>query len=134
MGRKPSYIVGNRPVDLDLLGLAERAAERDRRTLVSVSTAIEGLDPCAAIFASRLASDCWFCWEQPDRGFALAALGVAHAATSRGNDRFEDVARECQRLGEGAIVEEPVGLPAGAGPVWTGGFAFDSAGAESSQW
>ncbi len=86
------------------------------------------------MFASRLASDRWFCWEQPDRGFALAALGVAHEATSRGPGRFDDVARECLRLREGAIFDEPAGLPAGAGAVWTGGFAFDPHGASSPQW
>lgn len=112
----------------------ERAAKRGRRTLVSVTAPVEGIDPCAAVFASRLASDRWFCWEQPDRGFALAALGVAHEATSRGDRRFDDVASECIRVGEGAVVDEPIGLPPGAGPVWTGGFAFDSEGAGSSAW
>jgi salicylate biosynthesis isochorismate synthase/menaquinone-specific isochorismate synthase len=92
------------------------------------------IDPSAVVFASRLASDRWFCWEQPDRGFALAALGVAHEALSRGVERFEDVARQCLRLNEGAELEEPAGLPAGAGPVWVGGFAFDPAGASSAPW
>jgi menaquinone-specific isochorismate synthase len=110
------------------------AAERDRRTLVSVTTEVGLADPSAAVFASRLASDRWFCWEQPDRGFALAALGVAHEVVSRGEGRFEEVAREClEAMGE-AIVEAPAGLPAGAGPVWTGGFAFDPEGAGSSPW
>jgi salicylate biosynthesis isochorismate synthase/menaquinone-specific isochorismate synthase len=113
---------------------AESAAARSRRTLVSVTVPVEGVDPCATIFASRLASDHWFCWEQPDREFALAALGAAHAATSRGEKRFADVARECLRLNEGAVVDQPVGLPAGAGAVWTGGFAFDSDGASSAPW
>jgi salicylate biosynthesis isochorismate synthase len=113
---------------------AERAAKRGRRTLASATVAVDPLDPCAAVFSSRLASDHWFCWEQPDRGFALAALGVAHEATSRGDDRFADVARECLRLREGAVVDEPPGLPAGAGPVWTGGFAFDADGASSPPW
>jgi isochorismate synthase len=115
-----------------LRAAVERAA--GRRTLVSVTVPVEDVDPCAAVFASRLASDRWFCWEQPDRGFALAALGTAHEARSRGDERFEDVARECLRLNEGAVLEEPVGLPAGAGPVWTGGFAFDAGGAGSSPW
>jgi menaquinone-specific isochorismate synthase len=105
-----------------------------RRALLSVTAPVEGVDPCAAVFASRLASDRWFCWEQPDRGFALAALSAAHEATSRGEGRFEDVARECLRLNEGAVLEQPAGLPAGAGPVWAGGFAFDAGGASSSQW
>jgi isochorismate synthase len=95
---------------------------------------VEGVDPCACAFASRLASDHWFCWEQPDREFALATLGVAHEASSRGEDRFADVARECLRLNEGAVIDEPTGLPSGAGPAWVGGFAFDPDGAASSPW
>lgn len=59
---------------------------------------------------------------------------MAHEATSRGPNRFEEVASECSRLREGAIVDEPVGLPAGAGAVWTGGFAFDADGADSAPW
>ena len=120
-----------------LAGLREgigRAAERERRTLVSVTMPIEGVDPCASVFASRLASDRWFCWEQPDRGFALAGLGVAREAASRGVGRFADVAEECLRTGRDAIVEEPRRLPAGAGAVWLGGFAFDRAGGASSTW
>ena len=113
---------------------AERAAGRGRRTLVSVTVPVEGVDPCAAVFASRLASDRWFCWEQPDRDFALAALGVAHEAISRGEGRFGDVARECLDLGSDSVAREPAGLPAGAGPVWTGGFAFDPEGAASPAW
>jgi len=44
------------------------------------------------------------------------------------------VARECLALNEGAVLDEPSGLPSGAGPVWTGGFAFDPEGAGSSAW
>jgi salicylate biosynthesis isochorismate synthase len=117
-----------------LRGGAELAIKRSRRTLVSVTTAVDLLDPCAVAFASRLASDHWFCWEQPDRGFALATLGVAHEASSRGEGRFEDVARECLGMNEGTVVDEPPGLPSGAGPVWTGGFAFDPQGARTSPW
>ncbi|HEX6753432.1 MAG TPA: isochorismate synthase [Solirubrobacterales bacterium] len=115
-----------------LSGALERASERHRRTVVSVTTPVEAIDPCAAVFASRLASDRWFCWEQPDREFSLAGLGVAQEVTSRGPDRFRDVAREC--LGAEAIFEEPRGLPAGAGAVWVGGFAFDPDGGSSSTW
>jgi isochorismate synthase len=118
----------------DLLELLGRGVERGRRTLVSATAEVETGDPCAAAFASRLASDRWFCWEQPDRGFAVAGLGVAHEASSRGEARFEDVAEECLRIGRGAVLAEPRGLPAGAGPVWLGGFAFDPAGGASSTW
>jgi isochorismate synthase len=118
----------------DLLGALVKGAERGRRTLVSVTREVEVDDPCAAVFASRLASDRWFCWEQPDREFALAGLGVAREASSRGEKRFEDVAEECLRIGGDAILEEPRGLPAGAGPVWLGGFAFDPEGGSTPTW
>jgi salicylate biosynthesis isochorismate synthase/menaquinone-specific isochorismate synthase len=111
-----------------------KAAARGRRTLVSVTVESDVADPCAAVFASRLASDRWFCWEQPNRDFALAGLGVAHEAASRGAARFADVAEECLRTGRDAILDEPRGLPAGAGPVWLGGFAFAAEGGASSTW
>jgi menaquinone-specific isochorismate synthase len=114
--------------------LLAKASGRRRRTLVSVTVETGVADPCAAVFASRLASDRWFCWEQPDRGFAVAGLGVAHEAASRGEARFGDVAGECLRTGGDAILDEPRGLPAGAGPVWLGGFAFDAEGGSSSTW
>jgi salicylate biosynthesis isochorismate synthase/menaquinone-specific isochorismate synthase len=117
-----------------LLGALRKAAGRGRRTLVSVTTEVEVDDPCAVVFASRLASDRWFCWEQPDREFALAGLGVAHEASSRGRDRFGDVADECLRVGGDAILDEPRGLPAGAGPVWLGGFAFAPDGGSTPSW
>ncbi len=118
----------------DLLGALEKGAARGRRTLVSVTREVEVADPCAAVFASRLASERWFCWEQPDREFALAGLGVAHEAASRGPRRFEEVANECLRLGDHPVLDEPRGLPAGVGPVWLGGFAFDPDGGATSTW
>ncbi len=101
---------------------------------MSVTREVDIADPCAVVFASRLASDRWFCWEQPDRGFALAGLGTAHEATSRGAGRFRDVAAEVATIGRDPLLDEPPGLPAGAGPVWLGGFAFDPAGGGSSAW
>jgi isochorismate synthase len=111
-----------------------RGLSRGARTLVSVTSPIDDIDPCAAVFASRLASDRWFCWEEPERGFALAALGVVEEVASRGPDRFADVARGCLGGGRDAILEQPEDLPAGAGPVWVGGFAFDPEGGASSTW
>ena len=117
-----------------LLGALERGIARGRRTLVSVTAAAQIEDPCATIFASRLASDRWFCWEQPDRDFALAGMGVAREAASRGERRFAEVARTAGETGRDAILDEPRGLPAGAGPVWLGGFAFDPEGGGSATW
>ncbi len=116
------------------LGAALEAAEPHRR-IVSVTARVDIDDPAAVVFASRLASDRWFCWEQPDRdGFALAALGSAHEVVARGPKRFTDVARELARIGRGAISRGAEEAPPGAGPVWTGGFAFAESGAASGQW
>ncbi|MEK6326284.1 MAG: isochorismate synthase [Actinomycetota bacterium] len=107
----------------------------ERRRLVSVTVPVELEDPSAAVFASRLAGDRWFCWEQPDRdGFALAALGSAWEAVSRGPGRFGDLVEACAEVGRGRLSDEPERLPAGAGPVWVGGFAFGPDGGRAPQW
>jgi salicylate biosynthesis isochorismate synthase/menaquinone-specific isochorismate synthase len=106
-----------------------------KRALVSVTVPVEIEDPTAAVFASRLATDRWFCWEQPDRdGFAIAALGSAHEVVSRGPDRFRDAVAACGRVTHGRRAEEAPGLPAGAGPVWVGGFSFADDGGVEPQW
>ena len=113
----------------------ERASGGDGRTVASATVRIDPIDVTAAVCASRLASDRWFCWEQPDReGFALGALGAVHEVPSRGADRFAEVAADCAALMRGAVIETPHGLPAGAGPVWTGGFAFDPEGGRMPEW
>src|ERR671918_1838745 len=117
-----------------LTGVVERARGESRR-LISVTAEVDVGDPAAAVFASRLAGDRWFAWEQPDRhGFALAGLGSAHEAVSRGEGRFRDLIAECATITRGRVADEPEDLPAGAGPVWTGGFAFSGDGARAPHW
>lgn len=110
-----------------------RARER-RRSLVSITVPVEGIDPAAWVFGARLASDFWFCWEQPDRGFALAALGNAAEFRSRGEDRFRETGEDCLALLGRAKVTIPAGAGPGAGPVFTGGFAFAPDGGASGIW
>jgi isochorismate synthase len=106
-----------------------------RRRLVSATVPLELEDPGAAAFASRLAGDRWFCWEQPDRDrFAIAALGSAQEVVSRGSGRFRDVVEACSQVTRERLATEPPDLPAGAGPVWVGGFSFDAEGARQPQW
>jgi isochorismate synthase len=114
-------------------GLAELRAGEPRR-LVSATATVPGLDPIAIAFAMRLASDRWFCWEQPDRDFALAAVGSAWEVVSRGPERFSEVAGDCLAIGRDRIGSGEDGLPAGAGPIWTGGFAFADHGAATPAW
>lgn len=112
----------------------DEASGRDSRTLVSATVEVGEVDPTAAVFASRLAGDRWFCWEEPDRVFALGAMGSAQEVVSRGPQRFADIARGCLEMARDRISSGAEGLPAGAGPVWTGGFAFAEAGAATPAW
>jgi menaquinone-specific isochorismate synthase len=107
----------------------------DPARLVSATVEIEpDVDPAAIAAGSRLAADRWFCWEQPDRGFAVAGLGSAIQVVSRGEDRFNDLAERCARATHDRAAEEPGELPAGAGPVWATGFAFGPRGGSDPLW
>jgi len=119
---------------LEPLGEAIAGARRGR-TLASVTVEVDVGDPVATVFASRLAADRWFAWEQPDRdGFALAGLGSAYEAISRGAGRFADLIAATAAVTRDRVASEPPGLPAGAGPVWTGGFAFAADGGGTAPW
>lgn len=117
-------------------GLAHK--RRDGTTLLSATVELDpgrDHDPSAIVFASRLARERWFCWEQPDRGgLALAGLGSARELAGRGDQRFEQIAEDWRRLLSAAKVEAPADAPPGAGPVLTGGFAFAPDGAAEPQW
>lgn len=117
----------------DLEELVLRWDGRSRR-LVSATAPSSHADPAAIAFATRAASDPWFAWEEPDRGFALGGVGQAAAIVSRGGDRFRDVASDCARTVRDRLSAEPAGMPAGAGPVWVGGFAFDPQGGFRAHW
>jgi salicylate biosynthesis isochorismate synthase/menaquinone-specific isochorismate synthase len=123
--------------DALLTGLEDALARADGRPTQLISATVEvdpDVDPAALAAGSRLASDRWFCWEQPDRGFALAGLGSAISVVSRGEDRFADLAERCARAKQGRVAEEPGELPAGAGPVWSTGFAFSPRGGSDPLW
>jgi len=112
----------------------DRLLARGRSGIASATVEIPACDPPAVAFASRRATDSWFCWEEPDRGFALAAIGTAFSSVSRGPGRFEDVADETSsRSGTAEVVNGP-GVGADVGPVWTGGFSFSDRRRPGSTW
>jgi len=113
-----------------------RARARGRPVVASTTVDLgAGIDPAAAVFASRRAEERWFAWEQPDRdGFALAALGAAHVVdTVAAQGRFRAAARECSELLRDAVGGDPADRLA-AGPVWVGGFSFFADGGRDPQW
>ncbi|MCB0869666.1 MAG: isochorismate synthase [Solirubrobacterales bacterium] len=100
----------------------DEASTRRGQTVVSVAAPFECADPIATVFASRRAGERFFCWEQPDRNLRLAALGAVHEISSRGPDRFTEVAADCAHLSGDAVLRGEGGFTTGA--VWTGGFSF----------
>ena len=115
--------------------LEEVVPRRSGRSLLSATRPIDPVDPCALAFGARLASEAWYAWAEPDRGFALGAVGAAFEATSRGPDRFGDVNADCLRLlGDQVHLRPSEPLPAGAGPLFTGGFAFAPGGGTAPHW
>ena len=112
-------------------------ARRDGRQVIASITipAGEASDPSALAFSSRRDGDRWFCFEQPDRdGFALAGVGEAARVSTLGAGRFAAAARQCADLARDAVCGDLGGLPAGAGPVFTGGFAFADEGGMAPEW
>ena len=80
------------------------------------------------------ASDEWerFYWERPERGEAILALGAIARIESRGETRFEDVARGLREIR--ARLRNQGDAPLWAGPLLVGGFAFDFDAAPSKRW
>jgi isochorismate synthase len=111
-------------------------ASRQGRSVVSATAELDpAIDPSALAFGSRQASDRWFCWEQPDRErFALAGIGTALEVVSRGQWRFAEVAADASLIAHELLQQGASELPSGAGPVFTGGFAFHPQGAREAHW
>ncbi len=101
---------------------------------MSVTAEVSAADPCAAAFASRRADDRWFCWEEPDRDFAIGAVGSAHEVVSRGAGRAGDLVADTTAIMRSRLADEPGDLPAGAGPLWVGGMAFSPDSGASGPW
>jgi salicylate biosynthesis isochorismate synthase/menaquinone-specific isochorismate synthase len=114
--------------------LSHADSGRPTRLVSSTVEVDPDIDPAAIAAGSRFAADRWFCWEQPDRDFALSGVGSAVQVVSRGEDRFSDLAARCAHAMRDRAMEEPDHLPAGAGPLWTTGFAFSPRGGSDPLW
>jgi len=122
---------------------AERAASAARRggatAYASVTVAVPAdLDLSSAVLGSRRPGDRWFCFEQPDRdGYAVCGLGTAAAVEAAGPGRFVVAARACRAVAARIFADDPAAdpdRPAGAGPVFCGGFAFAHDGGATPEW
>lgn len=120
---------GRAILESELRDALREASGRRGQTVVSVTVPYECADPIATVFASRRVGEPFFCWEQPDRDLRLAAIGRVREVTSRGPDRFVEVAADCAHLSGEAVLRGEGGFT--SGPVWTGGFAFHDGATEA---
>ena len=86
-------------------------------------------DPCSAI-----AQPDAFVWEQPQRGFALAAAGHAARIVAAGESRFEDIRTGLKRLLDEAVTLQDSGAALRPAPLAFAGFAFDPAHPDDVAW
>ncbi|MGI8750170.1 MAG: isochorismate synthase [Thermoleophilaceae bacterium] len=119
---------------------AERLARRlGVPAFASVTVPVSaGIDPSATVMAARAGAERFFCMEQPGHdGYAVCGVGEAIALTRSGSDRFTGTAADCRRVAARVIADDPAGdpgRPSGAGPVFSGGFAFDPHGGATPEW
>ena len=119
---------------LEHLQTAVRRARGTRKVLASLTVAVDPrTDPSAVAVASRVGTEPWFCFEQPDRDAALGALGCVTTIEARGPGRFDVVADRWRALAAEAVADTPEN-PRGAGPIAVGGFAFADGGGRAPHW
>jgi isochorismate synthase len=121
-----------------------RARTSGRPVLVSAAERVAAIDPLDALesigrAAGRDGSLAEYAahrmyWAHPVDAFALAGVGAAAAFAPAGPDRFAMVDREWAALLDGALIDDPSGGAAGAGPVLMGGFAFDPDSPAAAHW
>jgi salicylate biosynthesis isochorismate synthase/menaquinone-specific isochorismate synthase len=113
---------------------AVREARRHGEAVAAVTVELDpAVDVAAVVAAARRPGEPWTVFEQPDRDFALGALGCAVALEAEGPERFATVAARWRALVRRAHVD-PADGPRGTGLVAVGGFAFAPGGAASSTW
>lgn len=122
---------------LDRIGpLIERARDRSSRLgrpVLASLTAHFGpapaFDPSGAITLTDA-----FVWEQPRRGFALAAAGHAARLVASGASRFDDLRAQLTRLLDEAVTLQDSGAALRPAPLAFAGFAFDPAHPDDVAW
>ncbi len=127
------------------------AVARGEPVLMSWSEVVPVLDPLAWLasivqaaeddpsIASLVSEGCAY-WSRPAEGFAFSGVGAAIALTPDGQGRFRSADLQWSKLLDGLVTDgvDEDGpsnqIDNFARPILTGGFAFDSHGATSTEW
>ncbi|HTD19165.1 MAG TPA: isochorismate synthase, partial [Ktedonobacteraceae bacterium] len=116
---------------------ARRAAQQQRSVLASVTYPIEYDDMLNVFTGARLAGlgECFF-WERPVERNALVGVGAATTIETNGSTCFTDAASAWRTLLNDAVIAYVHSMPSvvSSGPVFFGGFAFDSLSPRTQLW
>src|SRR6516164_4567685 len=115
----------------------KRANQHHRTILASFVQKSKWHDTIRAFNGARLAKlgECFF-WEQPAEQTALIGIGAAKTIETNGTTCFTDSATEWRALMNDAVITYATGtepIP-GSGPVFFGGFAFDTLSSRTHLW
>ncbi|MBI4898604.1 MAG: isochorismate synthase [Actinobacteria bacterium] len=107
----------------------EKARRRGGEVVAGVTVAISPVvDPLDRVLAVRRTGEAWSLFAQDaHQGRCLASIGSVAAVSAQGSSRFDEIARLCGEVLDGAEIDDPAddnNAPPGAGTVWTGGFSF----------
>jgi len=131
-----STATSNLQAVMRLAPLVQRARARSQqlgRPLLASLTAHLGPAPDYDLYSVIAQRDA-FVWDQPQRGFALAAAGHAARLTASGESRFEDVRLQLTQLLDEAVIEQDSGAALRPAPLSFAGFAFDPAHPDNVAW
>ena len=110
----------------------DRSARLGRPVLASLTAHLgpaPDYDP-----SSVIAQPDAFIWEQPQRGFALAAAGHATRLVAAGESRFADIRAQLTHLLDEAATLQDSGAALRPAPLSFAGFAFDPAHPDDVAW
>ncbi len=131
-----SIVTSNLGAIARLAPLVRQASARSQRlghpVLASLTAHLgpaPSFDPCSIITQRDS-----MVWEQPERGFALAAAGHAMRLSAAGESRFQDVRSQLARLLDEAVIEQDSGAALRPAPLSFAGFAFDPVHPDDVAW
>ena len=117
-----------------------RAIQQEQDVIASFTLAIQSYDALQAFAGARKAGlgDVFF-WEQPSEHNALVGVGAATTITTSGPAHATDAALQWRALMRNAVISyaedaEDIANAYGHGPLFFGGFAFDSENPSPALW
>lgn len=122
------------------VGIAsQRAREVGEPVLATTSCKLAAeVDVSLTVLGARGDEESWFCFDQPNRGVAVAGLGAAATVKAGGAERYQETSKLWRQLVDRAVAGDDIKAdregPTPVGLVGVGGFAFAADSSENGPW